>query len=76
MFGLMMSRWRDKMKLFIVFRIKRKGIENYGNTFVEIDPETGDDKITEDLILEVMEDIKKRANAEMVLIMNIIRLEV
>ena len=64
------------MKLFIVFRIKRKGIEDYGNTFVEIDPETGDDKITEDLILEVMEDIKKRANAEMVLIMNIIRLEV
>ena len=63
------------MKLFVVFRMKRKGIEEYGNSFAEVDPETGDDKITEDLILDIMKDLKKRTSAERVVIMNIIRLE-
>lgn len=58
------------MKLLVVY-MGNSG--KYINSFLSIESE--DNKLTEDLVIDIIEDLKRRKGFETVLILNIIKLE-
>lgn len=61
------------MKLLVAFRMIKDDEEHFANAIEEIEAEN--EALTEELIQFIMEDLKEKTEAEMILIFNIIKLE-